>query len=161
MTIAVGDRLPEATFKVKTADGLADVTTAELTRGKRVALFAVPGAYTPTCSAKHLPSFLDNAAALKAKGIDTIACVAVNDAFVMEAWGKAHNVEGKVLMLSDGNAAFTRALGLEFDGAGAGLGTRSRRYAMLIDDGVVKALNVETSPGLMEVSSADRLLEAL
>jgi peroxiredoxin len=161
MTIAVGDRLPEATFKVKTADGLADVTTAELTKGKRVALFAVPGAYTPTCSAKHLPSFLDNAAALKAKGIDTIACVAVNDAFVMEAWGKAHNVEGKVLMLSDGNAAFTQALGLEFDGAGAGLGTRSRRYAMLIDDGVVKALNVETSPGLMEVSSADRLLEAL
>ena len=161
MTIKVGDRLPEATFKVKTPDGLGEMTTEQLTRGKRVVLFAVPGAYTPTCSAKHLPSFLQHDEALKAKGIDTIACVAVNDAFVLDAWSRSQNAQGKVVMLADGAASFTKALGLDFDGTAAGLGSRSKRYSMLVEDGVVKALNVEESPGMMEVSGADRLLAAL
>jgi peroxiredoxin len=161
MTIAVGDKLPAATFKVRTPDGLSDVTTDELFAGKTVALFAVPGAFTPTCSAKHLPSYIDNLDALKAKGVDTVACVAVNDAFVLSAWAKGQEADGKILMLADGLGTFTKALGLEFDGSGAGLGTRSKRYAMLVKDGVVKALNVEASPGVMEVSGADKLLAAL
>ena len=161
MTIAIGDKLPAATFKVRTADGLADMTTEELCAGKTVALFAVPGAFTPTCSAKHLPSYLDNLDALKTKGVDTIACVAVNDAFVLSAWAKAQEADGKIVMLADGTAAFTKALGLDFDGSGAGLGIRSKRYAMLVKDGVVTALNVEASPGVMEVSGADRLLASL
>ena len=153
MTIAVGDKLPEATFKVRTPDGLKDVTTQELTAGKKVVLFAVPGAFTPTCHAKHVPSYLEHLDALKAKGADAVGCIAVNDAFVLDAWGKAVG--------SDGNATFTKALGLDFDGSGFGLGTRSKRYAMLVDNGVVKALNVEESPGGMEVSGADRILAAL
>ena len=161
MTIAVGDRLPAATFKVRTPDGLADLTTDELFAGKTVALFAVPGAFTPTCSAKPLPSYLDNLDALKAKGVDTVACVAVNDAFVLSAWAKGQEADGKIVMLADGLGTFTRALGLDFDGSGAGLGTRSKRYAMLVKDGVVTALNVEASPGVMEVSGADKLLAAL
>lgn len=161
MTIAIGDRLPAATFKVRTADGLADMTTEELCAGKTVALFAVPGAFTPTCSAKHLPSYLDNLDALQAKGVDTVACVAVNDAFVLSAWAKGQEADGKIVMLADGTAAFTKALGLDFDGSGAGLGIRSKRYAMLVKDGVVTALNVEASPGVMEVSGADRLLAGL
>ena len=161
MTIAIGDKLPAATFKVRTADGLADMTTEELCAGKTVALFAVPGAFTPTCSAKNLPSYLDNLDALKTKGVDTIACVAVNDAFVLSAWAKAQEADGKIVMLADGTAAFTKALGLDFDGSGAGLGIRSKRYAMLVKDGVVTALNVEASPGVMEVSGADRLLASL
>ena len=161
MTIAVGDRLPAATFKVRTPDGLADLTTDELFAGKTVALFAVPGAFTPTCSAKHLPSYLDNFDALKAKGVDTVACVAVNDAFVLSAWAKGLEADGKIVMLADGLATFTKALGLDFDGSGAGLGTRSKRYAMLVKDGVVTALNIEASPGVMEVSGADKLLAAL
>ncbi len=161
MTIAIGDKLPAATFKVRTADGLADMTTEELCAGKTVALFAVPGAFTPTCSAKHLPSYLDNLDALKAKGVDTVACVAVNDAFVLGAWAKGQEADGKIVMLADGTAAFTKALGLDFDGSGAGLGTRSKRYSMLVKDGVVTALNVEASPGVMEVSGADRLLAGL
>ena len=118
MTIAVGDRLPEATFKVRTPEGLKDVTTRELTAGKKVVLFAVPGAFTPTCHAKHLPSYLEHLDALKAKGIDTVACVAVNDAFVLDAWGKAGGADGKILLLADGNGTFTKATGLEFDGSG-------------------------------------------
>ncbi len=161
MTIAVGDRLPAATFKVRTPDGLADLTTDELFAGKTVALFAVPGAFTPTCSAKHLPSYLDNFDALKAKGVDTVACVAVNDAFVLSAWAKGLEADGKIVMLADGLATFTKALGLDFDGSGAGLGTRSKRYAMLVKGGVVTALNIEASPGVMEVSGADKLLAAL
>jgi peroxiredoxin len=161
MTIAVGDKLPEATFKVRTPDGLKDVSTQELTAGKKVVLFAVPGAYTPTCHAKHVPSYLDHFAALKAKGVDTVACIAVNDAFVLDAWGKAVGADGKLTMLSDGNGTFTKAVGLDFDGSGFGLGTRSKRYSMLIDNGVVKALNIEESPGVMEVSGADRILDAL
>jgi peroxiredoxin len=161
MTIAVGDKLPEATFKVRTPDGLKDVTTQELTAGKKVVLFAVPGAFTPTCHAKHVPSYLEHLDALKAKGVDAVGCIAVNDAFVLDAWGKSVGSDGKIMLLSDGNATFTKALGLDFDGSGFGLGTRSKRYAMLVDNGVVKALNVEESPGVMEVSGADRILAAL
>ena len=161
MTIAVGDKLPDATFKVRTSEGLKDLTTQDLTAGKKVVLFAVPGAFTPTCHARHLPSYLENLDALKAKGVDTVACVAVNDAFVLDAWGKNAGADGKIVLLSDGNATFTKAVGLDFDGSGFGLGTRSRRYSMLLDDGVVKALNVEDSPGVMEVSGADRILSAL
>jgi peroxiredoxin len=160
-TIAVGDKLPEATFKVSTPDGLKDVSTQELTAGRKVVLFAVPGAYTPTCHAKHVPSYLEHLAALKAKGVDAVACIAVNDAFVLDAWGKAVGADGKLTMLSDGNGTFTKAIGLDFDGSGFGLGTRSKRYSMLIDNGVVKALNIEESPGVMEVSGADRILDAL
>ncbi len=161
MTIAVGDRLPACTFKVRTADGLGDITTDELCAGKKVVLFAVPGAFTPTCSARHLPSFLEHLDALKAKGVATVACVAVNDAFVLDAWAKSQDAAGKILMLSDGNATFTKAIGMDFDGSGFGLGVRSKRYAMLVDDGVVKVLNVEASPGVMEVSGADKILAAL
>ena len=158
MPIAVGDKLPDATFKVRTPEGLKDLTTQELTAGKRVILFAVPGAFTPTCHAKHLPSYLEHLDALKAKGIDTVACVSVNDAFVLDAWGKQAGVGDKILFLADGNATFTKAVGLDFDGSGFGLGTRSKRYAMLVENGVVKALNVEESPGVMEVSGADKML---
>lgn len=161
MTIAVGDKLPDATFKVRTPDGLKDVTTQELTAGKKVVLFAVPGAFTPTCHAKHVPSYLEHLDALKAKGVDTIACLSVNDAFVLDAWAKSVGAEGKIVLLADGNATFTKAVGLDFDGSGFGLGTRSKRYALLADNGVVKVLNVEESPGVMEVSGADRILAAL
>jgi peroxiredoxin len=158
MPIAVGDKLPDATFKVRTPEGLKDVTTKELTAGKRVILFAVPGAFTPTCHAKHLPSYLEHLDALRAKGVDTVACVAVNDAFVLDAWARQGGADDKVLMLADGNATFTKAIGLDFDGSGFGLGTRSKRYAMLVEDGTVKALHVEESPGVMEVSGADKML---
>lgn len=161
MAIAVGERLPEAIFKVRTPEGLKDMSLQDLTAGKRVVLFAVPGAFTPTCHAKHVPSYLENLDALKAKGVDTVACVAVNDAFVLDAWGKACGIDGRILLLADGNATFTKAVGLDFDGSGFGLGTRSRRYAMLIEDGVCKALLVEESPGVMEVSGADRILALL
>ena len=161
MTIAVGERLPETTFKVRTADGLTDVTTADLVDGKTVVLFAVPGAFTPTCHAKHLPSYLENHDALKGKGVDTIACLAVNDPFVLDAWATASEVGDKIAMLSDGNAEFTKSVGLDFDGSGFALGTRSKRYSMLVVDGVVKALNVEETPGVMEVSGADRVLAIL
>lgn len=158
MAIGVGDKLPEATFKVRTPEGLKDVTTADLTAGKKVVIFAVPGAFTPTCHAKHLPSYLEHHDALRAKGVDTIACVAVNDAFVLDAWGKQGGADGKVTMLADGNGTFTKAIGMDFDGSGFGLGTRSKRYAMLVEDGVVKALHVEESPGVMDVSGADKIL---
>ena len=158
--IAVGDKLPEATFKVRTPEGLKDVTTRELAAGKRVVLFAVPGAFTPTCHAKHVPSYLEHLDALTAKGVDTVACVAVNDAFVLDAWARACGAEGKLTLLSDGNATFTKAVGLDFDGSGFGLGTRSKRYSMLVEDGVVKALNVD-APGEFKVSSAQAVLETL
>lgn len=161
MTIAVGDKLPEATFKVRTPDGLKDVTTSELTAGRKVVLFAVPGAFTPTCHARHVPSYLEHLDALKAKGVAEVACVAVNDAFVLDAWAKATGADGKLTLLSDGNGTFTKAIGLDFDGSGFGLGIRSKRYAMLVDNGVVKTLNIEESPGVMEVSGADRMLAAL
>jgi glutaredoxin/glutathione-dependent peroxiredoxin len=161
MPIAVGDKLPSASFKVRTPEGLKDMTTEELTQGKRVVIFGVPGAFTPTCHAKHLPSYVENFEALRGKGIDTVACVSVNDAFVLDAWSKQGVADGKVTMLADGNATFTKALGLDFDGSGFGLGTRSKRYSMLAEDGVVKALHVEEAPGVMEVSGADRILELL
>jgi peroxiredoxin len=160
MTIQVGDKLPEATFKIMGEDGPRTISSEELFRGKRVGLFAVPGAFTPTCSARHLPGFRDEADKLKSKGLDTIACVSVNDVFVMDAWGKSQEVGGKVLMLADGNGEFTRALGLEMDGTGFGMGSRSQRYSMIVNDGVVEKLNVE-QPGQFEVSSANYMLELL
>jgi glutaredoxin/glutathione-dependent peroxiredoxin len=160
MAIKVGDRIPSAKLRHMTADGPKEISTDEIFKGKKVVLFAVPGAFTPTCSVKHLPGFVQNAEAIKAKGIDTIACVAVNDAFVMGAWGKAQSTDGKVQMLADGNATFTKELGLEMDGSGFGLGTRSKRYAMVVEDGVVKKLAVE-NPGAFEVSSAEAILNAL
>jgi glutaredoxin/glutathione-dependent peroxiredoxin len=159
MTIAVGDKIPSAKLKTMTAEGPKDISTDEIFNGKKVVLFAVPGAFTPTCSAKHLPGFVEKADQIKAKGVDTIACLAVNDAFVMGAWGKAQNAD-KILMLADGSAAFTKQLGLELDLSGPGMGVRSKRYAMLVDNGTVKALNVE-APGAFEVSSADAVLKAL
>ena len=160
MAIKVGDKVPAAKLQIKTKDGVQTKTTDELFGGKKVVLFALPGAFTPTCSAKHLPGFVNNFQAIKAKGVDAIACLSVNDAFVMDAWGKDQNVEDKVMMLADGNADFTKAVGLTMDGTGYGMGTRSQRYAMVIDKGVITALNVE-APGAFEVSSAESVLKAL
>src|SRR6266571_7563334 len=143
MAIKVGDRIPNATFTVMTADGPKPKTTDELFKGKKVVLFAVPGAFTPTCSNNHLPGFVKNAAAIKAKGIDTIAVTGVNDVFVMDAWKKNTGAEGKIEFLADGSAAFANAIGLSIDLGERGLGTRSQRYAMLVEDGVVKTLNLE------------------
>ncbi len=158
--IKVGDPIPEATLVAATPDGPKEMTTAELFGGHKVVLFAVPGAFTPTCSAKHMPGFLNNAEALKAKGVDQIACIAVNDPFVMNAWAKDQHVGDRVLMLSDGMAKFTKSLGLELDLSARGLGVRSSRYAMVVEDGVVTLLNVE-EPGGFDVSSAEAVLEAL
>jgi peroxiredoxin len=152
--IEVGNRVPEGTFKVMTGSGPAPLTTGELFAGKKVVFFSVPGAFTPTCSNKHLPGYVRNAEGIKAKGIDTIACMAVNDVFVMDAWGKAQGADGKVLMLADGNAEFTKALGLELDASKSGMGIRSKRFSMVVDDGVVKELHVE-APGEFKVSSAE------
>jgi peroxiredoxin len=160
MTIQVGDRIPSASLRYKTAEGIQEITTDALFGGKKVVLFSVPGAFTPTCSAKHLPGFVQKAGDIKAKGVDTIACLSVNDAFVMDAWGKDQSVGDKVMMLADGNATFAKALGLDFDASGVGLGTRSQRFAMVVDNGVVKTLNVE-QPGAFEVSSAEAVLSAL
>jgi len=160
MTIKVGDKIPSATVMEMQDGKPAPVSTDSLFAGKKVALFALPGAFTPTCSAKHVPGFVHNAAALKAKGIDTIACLSVNDAFVMGAWGKDQASDGKVRMLADGNGDFTRAVGLEMDGTKFGMGKRSQRYSMIVDNGVVKTLNVE-QPGAFEVSSAEHLLGQL
>jgi peroxiredoxin len=160
MAISVGDKIPDVTLRTMTADGPAAVQSNEALGSGTVVLFAVPGAFTPTCSDHHLPGFVLRADDLKAKGVDTIACVAVNDPFVMGAWGQAQGTEGKVLMLSDGNGDFAAAVGLELDGSGFGLGTRSQRYAAILEDGVVKELMVESSPGL-DVSSADSVLSKL
>lgn len=160
MAIKVGDSLPEVSLTAATAEGPRPMSRDEIFKGKRVALFAVPGAFTPTCSAKHLPGFKEKAAELKAKGVDLIACVSVNDAFVMKAWGESQNVGEDILMLADGNADFTRALGLELDGSKFGMGLRSQRYSMVVEDGVVRELNVEEG-GEFRVSSADYLLAQL
>ena len=160
MTIQVGDRIPSASFRIKTAEGIQEITSDELFKGKKVVLFSVPGAFTPTCSAKHLPGFVQHAGDFKAKGVDTIACMAVNDAFVMDAWGRDQQVGDKVVMLADGNADFAKAIGLELDASGVGLGIRSQRFAMVVDDGVVKGLHVE-QPGAFEVSSAEAVLATL
>ena len=159
MTINVGDKIPASTLKTMGDNGPRDITTDELFAGKKVVLFAVPGAFTPGCSMTHLPGFVVNADEIKDRGVDTIACMAVNDAFVMDAWGKAQNAEA-ILMLGDGNGDFTRALGLELDGTGFGLGMRSQRFAMIVDDGVVKHLGVEEGPGI-EVSAAEAILARL
>ncbi|MDZ4761175.1 MAG: peroxiredoxin [Alphaproteobacteria bacterium] len=160
MTIKVGDTLPEATFKMMKDGKPSDITTSELTKGKKIALFAVPGAFTPTCSARHLPGYKDKAAEFKAKGVDAVACVSVNDVFVMNAWGKDQQVGEDVMMLADGNGAFAKAVGLEMDGSGFGLGSRSKRYSMIVDNGVVKQLNVEEG-GEFKVSAADYMLGQL
>lgn len=160
MPIKPGDKLPDATFMEMTPDGPKPVTTAQVFGGRTVALFAVPGAYTPTCSARHLPGFVDKAADFKGKGVDEIVCTSVNDVFVMGAWGKSSNAEGKVRMLADGNGAFAKAIGLELDASGFGMGQRSQRYSMLVKDGVVQELNVEQG-GEFKVSSADYLLGQL
>jgi peroxiredoxin len=158
MAIAVGSRLPEATFRVMTPSGPAAMTTAQVFDGKRVALFAVPGAFTPTCSNSHLPGFLADLDGFKAKGVDTIACTAVNDVFVLDAWSKSAGAGDKILFLSDGNGDFARGLGLDMDGSGIGFGIRSKRYAMFVEDGVVKVLNVEDVPSKAEKTAADVLL---
>ncbi len=160
MTIAKGDRLPDATLIRATPDGPDTTTTAEFFRSKTVVLFAVPGAFTPTCSISHLPSFVEKADELKAKGVDEIACVAVNDAFVLNAWAREGAAQGKVVMLSDGSGDFTRALGLEMDASAFGMGKRSQRYAMVVDDGVVRSIDVE-APGEFKVSSAEHVLQQL
>src|ERR1700730_10108649 len=161
MTIKVGDRLPTATFTVMTADGPKPQTTDEVFKGKKVVLFAVPGAFTPTCHKNHLPGFLQHLDAIKAKGVDTVAVTAVNDVFVMTEWKKASGADGKIEFLADGNGDFAKALDLTMDGSAGGLGLRSKRYAMLIDDGVVKKLNIEDAPGKAETSSAETLLKQL
>lgn len=158
--IKQGDKLPDATFKVLAADGMKDVAARDFFKGRKVVLFAVPGAFTPTCSNRHLPGFVDQAAAIKAKGVDEIACVAVNDAFVMDAWGKAAQADGKIVMLADGNGDFAKKLGLDVDASGNGMGVRSRRYAMVVEDGTVTRLFVEEA-GKFEVSSAERVLSEL
>jgi peroxiredoxin len=161
MTIKVGDKLPEAKFRVMGADGLQVKTTDEVFKGKKVALFAVPGAYTGTCHKMHMPSIFLNAYALKGKGIDTIAVVSVNDAFVMSAWKRDTDQRDEATFLADGNAEFTKAIGMELDASGNGLGIRSKRYSMLVEDGVVKKLNLEANPGKVEVSGGDTLLGQL
>jgi len=159
MIISVGDRLPNTTFVKATDNGPERVESADFFKGRKVALFSVPGAFTPTCSAKHLPSFLDRAEELKAKGADEIACTAVNDAFVMNAWRKANEADA-VTMLADGNGDFAKAIGLEMDGSKYGMGTRGQRWSMLVNDGVVEQLNVE-APGEFKVSSAEHMLEQM
>jgi len=160
MAIAVGDKIPAGTLKITGPDGAKDVSTSELFGGKKVVLFGVPGAFTPTCSAKHLPGFVEKAKQIKAKGVNSIICLSVNDAFVMDAWGKAQHAEGTVTMAADGNAEFTRALGLEFDASKFGMGVRAQRFALIVDDGVVKGAYVE-APGKFEVSSAEAILKKL
>ena len=159
MTIAAGDRIPSATLQVMGENGPTGISTDDIFKGKKVVLFAVPGAFTPGCSMTHLPGYVVNADKILAAGVDTIACLSVNDAFVMDAWGKAQNAD-HILMLADGNGDFTAALGLELDGRGFGMGTRSRRYAMIVDNGVISTLNVEPAGGV-DVSSAETIMAAL
>ena len=161
MAIAPGNALPHATFKIMTGTGLSEITSEELFKGKKAVLFAVPGAFTPTCHSKHLPGFLQHAADFKAKGVDLIACTSVNDVFVMDAWAKASGADGKITFLADGNGDFAKSIGLEMDGSPIGFGIRSKRYSMLIDNGVVKALHIEEQPGAAVESGAERLLAEL
>ncbi len=159
MTLQVGEKVPAATFKVMSAEGPKDMSSDEVFAGKKVVLFAVPGAFTPGCSMTHLPGFVAQADVIKAKGVDTIACMAVNDAFVMGAWGQAQNAE-ELLMLADGNGEFTAAIGLELNASGFGMGTRAQRFAMIVEDGTVTHLAIE-APGKIEVSTAGAMLEQL
>ncbi|MFO1392679.1 MAG: peroxiredoxin [Steroidobacteraceae bacterium] len=160
MTIKVGDTMPAGAFKFPGAEGPQQITTEQLFGGKKVVLFSVPGAFTPTCDARHLPGFIQHAGDFKAKGVDTVACMAVNDVFVMKAWGKASAVEDKVLMLADGNGDYAKALGLDMDATGFGMGIRGKRFAVVVDDGIVKGLYVE-APGEFKVSSAEHVLSQL
>src|ERR1051326_5841954 len=160
MAVKIGDRVPSVTLHHLTPEGMKSVTSDEFFKGKKVALFALPGAYTRTCSSRHLPGYVQNADTLRQKGVDTIACLSVNDAFVMDAWGKEHGADGKVVMLGDGSCEFTKAMGLTVDRIGAGMGIRSQRYSMIVDDGVIKELNVEPS-GEYGVSSAEAMLQRL
>lgn len=160
MAIKAGDRMPGGVLGIMTEAGPGAVSTDELFKGKRVVLISVPGAFTPTCSMNHLPGFVEHAEEIRAKGVDTIACMAVNDVFVMNAWGKDRNVGDSVLMLADGNGEYTRALGLEMDGSKFGLGMRGQRFALVVDDGVVEHVAIE-QPGKFEVSKAEAILEAL
>lgn len=161
MTISIGDKLPEATFKEKTEDGMAETKSSDLFAGKKVVLFAVPGAFTPTCHLNHLPGYIENRDAILAKGVDDIAVVSVNDAFVMGAWEKATNGTGKLRYLSDWDAGFTKAIGMETDLSAGTLGVRSKRYSMIVEDGTVTALNIEETPGTAVTSGAAALLEQL
>ena len=160
MAIKVGDHMPAGVLKTMSAEGPKDLTSEELFKGKKVVVFSVPGAFTPTCDAKHLPGFVQLADQIRAKGVDTIACMAVNDVFVMNAWGKASGVADKVLMLADGNGEYSKALGLELDARGFGLGLRGQRFALVIDDGVVTYANIE-APGQFKVSAAEHVLSQL
>lgn len=160
MTVSVGDQMPQGNFGIMTSDGPGSISTGELCAGKKVVLFAVPGAFTPTCSMSHLPGYVEHADALKSKGVDTIACMAVNDVFVMDAWGKDRSTGDKVMMLADGNGEITKALGLELDASGFGMGQRSQRFAIVIDDGVVSQVHVE-APGEFKVSAAEAVLNNL
>ncbi|MAY36457.1 MAG: peroxiredoxin [Spongiibacteraceae bacterium] len=159
MTIKTGDKIPSVTLKTMGGEGPQDITTDSIFSGKKVVLFAVPGAFTPGCSMTHLPGFVVNAEKIKAKGVDTIACLSVNDAFVMGAWGKDQNAD-EILMLADGNAEFTKACGLEMDGSGFGMGVRCKRMAMIVDDGVVSHFAIEPPGGIVE-TSAEKILELL
>ncbi|MEZ5924497.1 MAG: peroxiredoxin [Hyphomicrobiaceae bacterium] len=161
MPIAVGQKVPHATFKVMKDGKVVDLTTQDVFAGKTVALFAVPGAYTPTCHAKHVPSFVNDAEKLKGKGVDLIACTAVNDAFVLAQWAKDTGAAGKIEFLADGSAEFARAIGMDIDLGGAGLGVRSKRYAMVVKDGTVAVMNTEANPGVCELTSAAELLKSL
>ena len=160
MTINTGDTVPAATMFTMTADGPGAVSTDDIFKGKKVAVFGLPGAFTPTCSAKHLPGFVQNADAIKAKGVDTIVCMAVNDAFVMGAWGENQNVGDKVMMVGDGDAEFTKAAGLDLDLTGRGLGLRCQRFSMIVDDGVVQSMSIDPA-GTFEATSAEKILEQL
>jgi peroxiredoxin len=159
MALQVGDSIPEATMKIMGDKGPQDITTADIFSGKKVVMFAVPGAFTPTCSAAHLPGFVANADKIKAKGVDSVVCISVNDAFVMDAWGKGQNAE-ELMMVADGNGDLTKAMGVELDGSGFGLGARSIRYSLIAEDGKITTLNLEAG-GALEVSSAEAILEAL
>ena len=161
MTIQVGDKLPQATLMHLTDAGPAPISTDELFGGKTVAMFAVPGAFTPTCSNQHLPGFIEKSEELRAAGVDTIICLSVNDAFVMGAWGQQQGTTGKVMMVADGNAELTEKMGLSMDGSGHGMGTRSLRYSMIVRDGVMETLNIEQNPGKAEDSGAENLLSQL
>ena len=160
MTIKAGERMPSGTLKTMTADGPKDISTDEIFAGKKVVLFSVPGAFTPTCSARHLPGFIEHAEAIKGKGVDTIACMAVNDPWVMEAWGKSANVGNKIQMLADGNGDYARALGLDTDLRGGGLGIRGQRFAIIVDNGIAKEVLVE-APKEFKVSAAEHVLKLL
>jgi peroxiredoxin len=161
MPIKVGDRLPNTTFRVMTPEGPKPKTTEEVFKGKKVVLFAVPGAFTPTCSKNHLPGFVKNADTIRGKGIDAIAVTSVNDPFVQDAWKKASDPDNKIDFLADGSGDFAKAVGMELDASANGLGMRSKRYCMVVEDGVVKSLNIEDAPGKVDISGADNLLKSL